>query len=235
MGLLSKYYPGSNFEAQVEIEKRVGRHSLFIAVFLVVVLWLIKLAEVVYGSDFSGWGNVPRSQAGLLGILLSPLVHGSFNHLAANTIPLFVLTFSLFFFYRKYPYAIFVLIYLFSGIFVWLTGRGTSHIGASGLIYGLAAYLFLSGILSKNIGLLTISLIVALLYGGLIWGIFPVDPQISWESHLWGAITGFGLAYLFRTPLQPEPFEDKEEDELFDGEWDRGEEETGEEENSVFR
>ena len=84
-----------------------------------------------------------------------------------------------------------------SGLFVWLAGREALHIGASGIIYGLAAFLFMSGIISFNIRLLTISMIVALLYGGLFWGIFPIKPEISWESHLWGGISGLGLALLY--------------------------------------
>ena len=219
MPLLSRYYPGSNSDGQNDIEKHIGSHSLFISVALVVVLWLIKLTEFEYGFDFSGWGILPRNLNGLRGILFSPLIHGNFGHLAANTLPLLILTFSLFYFYRKFSYTIFILIYLFSGLFVWLGGRDAMHIGASGIIYGLAAFLFLSGVLSRNIGLLTISLIVALIYGGLFWGIFPVKPEISWESHLWGAISGLALAALFRNPAPQVPEETEEEDEPEEGEW----------------
>jgi membrane associated rhomboid family serine protease len=185
------------------------------------------LLEFEYGFDFSSWGLLPRDLTGLRGILFSPLIHGSFEHLAANTFPLMVLTFSLFFFYRKSPFTIFGLIYLFSGIFLWLGGREALHIGASGIIYGLAAFLFLSGILSRHTGLLTISLVVALLYGGLFWGIFPIKPEISWEGHLWGAVSGLALALIFRTPApvdQVVPSE--EEDEPDDGEWQEIQEET---------
>lgn len=219
MPLLSRYYPGNYSEEQFQIEKRIGWYSLFVSFSLIVLLWLIKLAEVEYGFDFSDWGILPREVTGLRGILFSPLIHGNFEHLAANTLPLLVLTFSLFFFYRKSPYAIFFLIYLFSGFFVWLGGREAMHIGASGLIYGLAAFLFLSGIISHNISLLTISLIVAFLYGGLFWGIFPLKPEISWESHLWGGISGFGLAVLFRKSAPTIPEDKEEEDEPEEGEW----------------
>ena len=220
MPLLSRYYPENYSEEQYETEKMTGRHALFVSVALAVALWLVELAEFEYGLDFSSWGLVPRSLAGLKGVLFSPLIHASFEHLLANTLPLVVLTFSLFFFYRKSPYVIFVLIYICSGLFVWLGGREAIHIGASGLIYGLAAFLFLGGVLSHNTGLLTISLIVALLYGGLFWGIFPVKPEISWESHLWGAISGLGLAYLFRhdAPAAPVHPEDDDEDSV-DNEW----------------
>jgi len=227
MPLLSRYYPERYSEEQYETEKLTSAHALFVSVVLVAGLWLLKLAEFEYSLDFSRWGLVPRSLEGLKGILFSPLIHGNFEHLAANTFPLLVLSFSLFYFYRKSSYAIFVLIYLCSGIFVWLGGREAIHIGASGLIYGLAAFLFLGGVLSHHTGLLTISLIVALLYGGLFWGIFPLKPEISWESHLWGAISGFGLAYLFRhdAPAVRVPVEEDEEDDPADAEWMQGHEE----------
>ncbi len=214
MPLLSRYHPGSYSEEQYNLEKRIVRHSLFVSGSFVVVLWLVKLFEYEFDLDFSAWGVLPHDVTGLRGIIFSPLIHANFKHLIANTIPLFILTFSLFFFYRKSSYTIFVLIYLFSGVFVWLGGREALHIGASGLIYGLAAFLFLSGIISFNIRLLTISMIVALVYGGLFWGIFPIKPEISWESHLWGGISGFGLAFLYRNSIPVDPRENEvEEDE----------------------
>lgn len=220
MSLLSRYYPGSNPEEQYDVEKRVGFHSFFISGAFVTVLWLIKLIEFEYLLDFAGWGIRPRITDGLIGILFSPLIHGSFGHLAANTFPMLILTFSLFFFYRKSSYLIFVLLYLFSGFFVWLGGRDAVHIGASGLIYGLAAFLFLSGVLSHNTRLLTISLIVAFFYGGLFWGIFPIKPEVSWESHLWGALSGFGLALIYRSPPPADAAEEEDHaEEMEDNEW----------------
>jgi membrane associated rhomboid family serine protease len=214
MPLLSRYQPGSYSEEQYNIDKRIVRHSLFISGYLVVILWLIKLFELEFNLDFSTWGILPRDITGLRGIIFSPLIHADFKHLIANTIPFFILTFSLFFFYRKSSYIIFILIYLFTGVFVWLGGREAMHIGASGLIYGLAAFLFMSGIIGYNIRLLTISMIVALIYGGLFWGIFPIKPEISWESHLWGGISGFGLAFFFRKPVPVDLTEEEiEEDE----------------------
>jgi len=204
MPLLSRYQPGSYSEEQYNIDKRIVRHSIFVSGYLVVVLWLIKFFEIEFNLDFSTLGILPRDITGLRGIIFSPLIHADFKHLIANTIPFFILTFSLFFFYRKSSYIIFILIYLFTGVFVWLGGREAMHIGASGLIYGLAAFLFMSGIIGYNIRLLTISMIVALIYGGLFWGIFPIKPEISWESHLWGGISGFGLAFFFRKPVPAE-------------------------------
>jgi len=229
MSILSRYHPVKDSEEQSAIEKRIAWYSFVITFAFVVGLWLIKLVEYEYSLDFSGWGIYPREIDGLWGILFSPLIHGNFAHLAANTIPMFVLMFSLFFFYRKSSALIFVLIYLSTGLFVWLGGREAWHIGASGLIYGLAAFLFLSGVLSSNVRLLTISLVVALLYGGLIWGIFPIKPEISWESHLWGALSGLALAVLFRKSAPSKPEEQEEEDDAEEVEWMEEQIETEEE------
>jgi len=212
MPLLSRYRSGSYSDEQYNLEKRIVRHSLFVSGALIVVLWLVKLFEFEFDLDFSTWGVLPHDVLGLRGIFFSPLIHANFNHLIANTIPLFILTFSLFFFYRRSSYLIFILLYLFSGIFVWLGGREALHIGASGLIYGLAAFLFMSGVIGFNIRLLTISMIVSLVYGGMFWGIFPLKPEISWESHLWGGISGFGLAFFYRKPVPVETLEEEVED-----------------------
>lgn len=212
MPLLSRYYPGNYSEEQYNLEKRIVRHSLFVSGSFIVVLWLVKLFEIEFQFDFSIWGILPLTVRGLRGILFSPLIHANLEHLIANTLPLFILTFSLFFFYRKYSYTIFVFIYLFSGLFVWLGGREALHIGASGVIYGLAAFLFISGIISFNIRLLTISLVVSLVYGGMFWGIFPIKPEISWESHLWGGISGLVLAILYRKSAPSDRVEEKDDD-----------------------
>jgi len=218
MTLLSRYHPGRYTDEQYQLEKRIVRHALFVSGSFVIILWLVKVFEIEFNFDFSGWGIHPLTVSGLRGILCSPLIHANFEHLIANSFPIFILTFSLFFFYRKSAYAIYILIYLLSGIFVWLAGRDEIHIGASGVIYGLAAFLFMSGVISSNIRLLTISMIVALFYGGLFWGIFPFKPEISWESHLWGGVSGLGLALLYRksAPLNSgydEEEEDAESDE----------------------
>lgn len=216
MPLLSRYHPGKYTEEQFNIEKRIVRHSLFVPVLFLVMMWLVKLFEYEFNFDFSPWGILPHAVTGLRGIFFAPLIHADFEHLSANSIPLFVLMFSLFFFYRKFAYTILVLIYLLSGLFVWLGGREALHIGASGIIYGLAAFLFLSGIISYNIRLLTISMIVSLIYGGMFWGIFPMKSGISWESHLWGGVSGFALAWFFRksAPIYQKEEEDRDDEDI---------------------
>ena len=217
MPLLSRYNQGSYSEEQYQLEKRIVRHALFVSVSFVILLWLVKIFEVEFKLEFSAWGIHPHTFSGLRGIIFSPFIHANFEHLMANSFPVFILTFSLFFFYRKSAYPIFILIYLLSGLFVWLAGRDAIHIGVSGVIYGLAAFLFMSGIISFNIRLLTISMIVALVYGGLFWGIFPIKPEISWESHLWGGVSGLGLALLYRNSA-PSDRLTEEEDEMEDQE-----------------
>ncbi len=216
MTLLSRYRQGGYSEEQYLLEKRIVRHALFVSVFFVLIMWLVKIFESEFLLDFSSWGILPLTVKGLRGIIFSPLIHANFEHLIANSFPIFILTFSLFFFYRKSAYSIFLFIYLLSGLFVWFTGREALHIGVSGVIYGLAAFLFMSGIISYNIRLLTISMIVALIYGGLFWGIFPIKPEISWESHLWGGVAGLGLALLYRksAPIIPQAEDDDDMEEI---------------------
>ena len=211
-----RYIPGNNYtEEQRQLDKRIFRHSLFFPTFLVVILWLIRLFEVEFHLDLVQGGIYPLHVRGLLGIITAPLVHGSFSHLMANTVPLFILTLALLFFYRELAYRIFFLIWILSGTLVWLGAREAWHIGASGVIYGLAAFLFMSGVVRNNVRLLTISIIIVFLYGGLFWGIFPIKPEISWEGHLWGGISGIILAVIYRKkgPPAEKPHWDEEDEE----------------------
>jgi len=200
---LFRYFPTDEDQTHAEVEKKIFRHSLFFPVFLISVMWIIKLFEIVYSVDFTKSGIYPLHLNGLKGIITAPLIHGNLDHLVSNTLPLLILTFALLFFYRKLAYRIFFLTYILSGICVWLAGREAWHIGASGVIYGLGAFLFISGIIRNDIRLLTVSIIVAFLYGSMLWGIFPVKPGISWESHLWGGISGVILAIIYRNQGPP--------------------------------
>ena len=218
-----RYIPGNQYtEEQKQLDKRIFRHSLFFPTFLVVILWLIRLFEVEFHLDLVQGGIYPLHEKGLPGILTAPLIHASFSHLMANTVPLFVLTLALLFFYRELAYRIFFLIWIISGTLVWLGAREAWHIGASGVIYGIAAFLFMSGIVRNNVRLLTISIIVVFLYGGLFWGIFPIKPEISWEGHLWGGVSGLILAIVYRKKGQPAEQtnweEEEEDDETVSGE-----------------
>ncbi len=183
-------------------EKRKIANSLVFPSIFLVLMWLVEIFEVSSGIDLAFLGIYPRNAKGLIGIITSPLIHSNFSHLSANSLPILVLGASIFFFYKEIAFKIFLLIYLLSGIWVWFGAREAYHIGASGLIYGMGSFLFLSGILRKDTRLMAVSLIVIFVYGSMIWGIFPEffpEKNISWESHLAGLIAGVILALYFRS------------------------------------
>lgn len=161
-------------------------------------------------------GIMPLKVSGLVGILTAPLIHENYSHLAANSIPLLVLGISLFFFYNEIAYKVFFLIYIITNIWVWSFARDAYHIGASGVVYGLAAFLFVSGFLRRHSQLKAISFLVVFFYGGIVWGVFPhffPDKNISWESHLSGIISGVILAWFFRSEGPQRPIYDWENEE----------------------
>lgn len=176
---------------------RVLNSFLFPAM-LIMLLWLIQLYQWDFDKSLFWLGIYPRSIKGLPGILTSPLIHASFTHLLSNTLPLFLLGAGLIFFYREVAIKVFVLIYLFTDILVWIIARPSYHIGASGVIYGLATFLFFSGIFKRYVRLLGISMIIMLFYGSMVWGVLPTEIGVSWEAHLSGAVVGMVCAYLFR-------------------------------------
>jgi membrane associated rhomboid family serine protease len=189
-------------------EKRKLFHSLILPFFFIVVIWFIKLMEVFSGFSLAFLGIYPLKAKGLIGIITAPLIHGDFNHLINNSIPFLVLCVATFYFYRPLGYKIFFLTWIMTGIWVWFGGREAYHIGASGIIYGLASFLFFSGAIRRVPGLAAVSLIVVFLYGSMIWGIFPFIPDVSWESHLSGGIAGLILAILYRNDgPQPKKYE----------------------------
>lgn len=189
--------------------------SLVIPLFFIFVLYMIKIMEVGMEWDFTRLGVYPMEKKGVFGIFAHPLVHSSFKHLFANTIPLLFLSWCLFYFYKDLSALIFFFIWIVCGILTFIIGKPGWHVGASGVIYGLAFYLFFSGLLRKHIPLIAISLLVTFLYGGLIWNMFPffANEGTSWEGHLSGAIAGTIAAILFRKhgPQKPEYPDDDEE------------------------
>ena len=198
-------------------ENKIFKLSLIFPVFFLALIWLVKILEVTNEIDLVYYGIFPRRISGLIGIITAPLIHADFKHLFDNSVPVFFLSLAIFYFYRPVGLKVFLLTYLFTGIAVWIGARSAYHVGASGLIYGFASFLFFSGVIRKNTNLLAISLLVVFLYGGLVWGIFPFDYKISWESHLFGAITGFVLAFVYRKygppPTRKEWDEEEEEEE----------------------
>ncbi|MCX7862136.1 MAG: rhomboid family intramembrane serine protease [Bacteroidales bacterium] len=172
--------------------------AVFFPAIYVFIIWFVYFLEIVFEVDFSHYGVYPQKLKGLIGILFSPLIHGSWEHLVSNSIPLLVLGTMLFYFYPKSSWKVFLLLYFITSLWVWVGARQAYHIGASGIIYGLAAFIFTSGVLLKSISLLAISLLVVFLYGSMVWGIFPIQWKYSWESHLSGFVLGVILAVYFR-------------------------------------
>lgn len=174
------------------------RQSFFVSVLFVLVMWLVLLFTTTLNIQIADWGVYPRNIIGLRGILFSPFIHGDYKHLLSNSFPFIILFGALIFFYPKNYWKIFILLYLFSGILLWIIGRSSFHIGASGIIYALTSYHFFAGVLSRRKEFIAISLIVVFLYGGTIWGVLPSENiKISWEAHLSGFAVGTFFALIF--------------------------------------
>lgn len=182
----------------LKAEKSKIFHTFFFPVFFITILWIIKLGEIVFDYPLYNLGVYPRHPKGIIGVLTSPLIHGDFGHLISNSIPLFVLGSGLFYYYRTVAYKIFFMILFATGFWVWVAARPSYHIGASGVVYGLATFMFVSGAIKKNMSLAAFALVVVFLYGNMIWGVLPVLPHISWESHLMGAIAGILMAIHYK-------------------------------------
>lgn len=162
---------------------------------LVFLMWAAFYLEFSFGIPLSFFGIVPLTLQGLIGIFTGPMLHGSLNHLISNTVPLLFLGTVLFFFYERIAGTVFFRAYFWTNILVWIFGRQeANHIGASGVVYGLAFFLIFFGIFRRDFLSMLISLVVILLYGGVIYGVLPTDPRVSWESHFSGALVGIYTA-----------------------------------------
>lgn len=200
----------TNLESQIETEgahfKRRIRLSIIIPFILISLMWIVKAVEVLFSIGFSEGGIYPLTLKGLPGIVLSPLIHADFKHLLSNSIPLFLLSTALFYFYSEISMKVLSFAWLFTGLLVWMAGRDAWHIGASGLVYSLASFLFFSGILRRYFRLVALSLLIVFLYGSMVWGIFPgIYKNVSWESHMLGFFSGLILAIWFRNEGPQKP------------------------------
>lgn len=202
-----------------EIEKKKLIHSVWFPLLFLALLWLIKGYEVYSLNSLSHLGLYPLKAKGLWGILTAPLIHSNWQHLINNSIAIFFLTWAVFYFYSEVAWKVFAMTWFMNGFWLWFFGRQSYHIGASGLIYGFGAFLFLSGLIRRNRSLLAIALLDAFLYGSLIWGIFPMEENVSWESHLTGLLAGIVLSVYYRQYGPPAnifvkpQFEEEEEEE----------------------
>jgi len=195
--------------------------SIIYPTLFVILIWLVKTTELLLDVRFSHFGIMPMKAEGLAGIITAPFIHGDLAHLYANTIPIWVLGSLLFYVYRSIAWKVFILTWVVTGLWVWFWGREAYHIGASGVLYGLASFLFFSGIFRRDGRLLAVTFLVAFLYGSMIWGLFPdlfPEKNISWESHLMGLIAGLVLAVFYRDeggPVRKKySWELEEEDEI---------------------
>jgi membrane associated rhomboid family serine protease len=182
------------------------RHAVYLSVSFAGLLWAIKLIEIFFNLNFVQYGVYPQSTDSLTGILLAPLIHGSLSHLFANTAPVLILGAALLYGYPKSAKIVLPVIYLGTGIGVWLFARSAYHIGASGLTFGMMFFVFMVGALRWDKLAIVLSMIVFFFYGSMIWGIFPNDPAISYESHFFGAIIGIVMAFILKNhdPLPPQ-------------------------------
>lgn len=186
-------------ELIVQHHKRSVVAAILWPILLVLILWIVYWIEVKFRFNFTSFGVYPRQVKGLMGVLASPFIHSGIEHLYKNSIPLLVLTASLFYFYKDIAWKSLLYGLLFSGLLTWLIGRSSYHIGASGMVYFLASFLFFKGVRSKNFRLIALSLIVVFLYGSLVWGTMPGKPGISWEGHLSGFLAGLVFSFILKS------------------------------------
>ncbi len=174
------------------------RHSfLILPLLLSVVIALVYCMESLWETSFVESGILPRTFSGIKGILFAPFVHSGAEHLLSNLSALPVLLCMLTMIYRRNYIRILVSLWVITGALVWLMARHSYHIGASGVIYALASFLFFGGILSSRKSDAAISLAIILLYGNMVWGLLPEQPHVSWESHLMGTVAGFACAFAY--------------------------------------
>lgn len=181
--------------------KRAQRNfslALKLSLWLVLILWVILIIDNVLGLNLARFGLRPRHVSGLVGVFTAPLLHGGFEHLFSNTLPLLISGTAILYLYPASAMRVIPVIWVGSGLLAWLIGRESLHFGASGFIYGLLAYVFIGGLLRLDMRSVTVSLMVWFLYGSMIWGVLPIRPNMSWELHLSGAILGVALAIVYR-------------------------------------
>lgn len=226
--------PESDLNAEGAFYRKKLLLSIIIPGIFIFFMWLVKIIEVLFELDLSGYGIFPLTLKGLPGIIFSPFIHADFNHLFNNSLPLFFLSAALFYFYSEVALKVFIWTYFITGMLVWIAGREAWHIGASGLVYGLASFLFFSGIIRRYYRLIALSLLIVFLYGSMVWGIFPgIYKYVSWESHMLGFFSGVVLAVWYRNKGPQRPVyewmeeEDSTSDKDLNDEGSEGEESDG--------
>lgn len=222
---------------------REMRNAAWVPLAFILICWIVFYIDRNYPIEFFEYGVRPRTGRGLLGILLMPFIHSvsDYSHILNNTFPIFVLGWALFYFYKDVAWTVFLGVGLIGGFWLWCLSRDYYHVGASGMIYGLASFIFFSGWIRKNIRLMSLSLFVVFLYGSIIWGVLPLDPKVSFEGHFWGGFAGLLLALWYRkTGPQREKYQWEIEEELgieppdLEGEYLRQQEEKQQRSNIFY-
>ncbi len=179
-------------------EKLKLRSSILFSFLFVAFLWVVHVSKIIFHLDLHEFGIYPREFSGLKGIITSPFIHATWNHLVSNSIPLFVLGAMMLYSYPSLAFRVLFISIVVTGIGVWSFARPSFHIGASGIIYSVVTFLFFSGLFRRDRSSIALALFVTFFYGGMVWGVFPTDEGISWESHLIGAVAGFVSAFMFK-------------------------------------
>lgn len=200
-------------ETSLVSDKTLFRFSVFMAALLCLPVFAAFIFE-----DYLPWltGVYPLTTEGLRGIVTGPLVHQDWPHLAGNLSALFILFLVLFNNFHPMSWLVILLSWIIPGFWTWVFARPAWHIGASGMVYSLASFVFFAGVFCSHTRLIALSLFVVFMYGGIFWGIFPTLPEISWEAHLSGFVLGLILAFYYRKELQrmypkKKYFEDEED------------------------
>ena len=205
--------PDPRFTASAQARRSFSL-ALRIALVFIGIVWTVFILDAVFGLRLGRFGLRPGSTEGLIGLLTAPLLHGNFPHLLSNTLPLFLSLTATLYLYPNSALRVIPAIWLGSAGLAWIIGRPSLHFGASGLIYGLLAFVFLGGILRRDMRSIAVSLLVGFLYGSMVWGVLPTRPGVSWEMHLSGAVIGAALAFVYRNwdrvPLLRYDWEDDE-------------------------
>jgi membrane associated rhomboid family serine protease len=185
---------GPWFTIEIKMKKKIN-----IVFFFIAMCWIVSIISWIASFDLNYLGIHPRHAGGMVGILFSPFFHGSYSHLVVNTVPLFVLSIVLLFFYEKIAFLVIMIVWIVGGGLTWALARSGIHIGASGLIYGIAAFLISFGILKRNFTSIVISVIITTVYGGsMVASILPTGVAVSWEGHLFSAVSGVFAGVLLK-------------------------------------
>jgi membrane associated rhomboid family serine protease len=194
--------PDPDYTASQKAQKNFSL-AIKLTVAFIALMWSVFLIDLLTGLELFRFGLRPREGIGLLGLVTTPLLHGSLGHIASNTVPLFIGGVAVLFLYPNSALRALPLMYVGSAGLAWLFGRSSLHIGASGLVYGILAYVFVSGILRRDLRSVGVSLLIWFLYGSMLWGALPANPETSWELHASGLVIGVILAVVFRHHDRP--------------------------------